>query len=83
MGGSATLNRAPIRASRVTDGKARIATAPEAFRADSLAAFNRLVGEAAQAPMAVIVTAALSPPAISTSSLRTALPRMTSWGWSK
>ena len=46
MGGKATLNRAPIRTSRVTSlSQARIATtAPEALRADSLAAFNRLVG---------------------------------------
>ncbi|MGC6454386.1 MAG: inositol monophosphatase family protein [Candidatus Puniceispirillaceae bacterium] len=49
VGGGATLNRAPIRTSRVTElAKARIATtAPEALRADSLAAFNRLAGVAA------------------------------------
>ena len=49
VGGSATLNRAPIRTSKVTAlAQARIATtAPEALLADSLAAFNRLVGVAA------------------------------------
>lgn len=46
VGGSPTLNRAPIRTSKVTAlAQARIATtAPEALPADSLAAFNRLVG---------------------------------------
>lgn len=49
VGGSATLNRAPIRTSRVTDlAQARIATtSPEALRADSLDAFNRLSAAAA------------------------------------
>jgi len=49
VGGGATLNRTPIRTSKVTAlPQARIATtAPEALRADSLAAFNRLVGVAA------------------------------------
>ena len=44
VGSSATLNRAPIRTSRVTAlSNARIATtSPEALKADSLAGFNRL-----------------------------------------
>ena len=49
VGGSATLNRAPIRTSRVTElANARVATtSPEALKADSLAGFNRLSAESA------------------------------------
>ena len=49
VGGSATLNRVPIRTSRVTSlAQARIATtSPEALLADSLDAFNRLSAAAA------------------------------------
>ena len=44
VGGAATMNRAPIRTSRVTElSRARIATtSPEALKPDSLDAFNRL-----------------------------------------
>ena len=49
VGRRATLNRAPIRTSRVTAlANARIATtSPEALKADSLAGFNRLSAAAA------------------------------------